>query len=337
MQSHRWARIKEELGFLVFCFKLDIKHREDTLLCIMQRGPGNTRIAYFPDAPRIQRAEDYTDGLLLEGIAEHLSDRLPDNTLCMRFDLPWESPYDCCPPSDQCRTLRMNFGTEHHALRKAPTDIQPTTTIEIDLTRNENELLQNMKAKTRYNIRLAERRGVSVRFGTPNEISDWYRLYRQTMERQEIPVHSIDYFTSIYKAEMNGQFDSSFHLLLAEREGCLLAGMLLGITGSRATYLYGASSDSGRNHMPTYALQWNAIQFSKKSGCTVYDLFGIPSDPLPSHPMFGLYQYKRGFGGKIIHRRGCWDYPMISETYNAAQSHEITMGGYHSLRSQQKS
>ncbi|WP_460054850.1 lipid II:glycine glycyltransferase FemX [Spirochaeta dissipatitropha] len=337
MQSPRWARIKKEQGFPVFCFKLGVKNRKDTLLCIMQKGPGNTRIAYFPWSPRIQQTENYTAGQLLENLADSLATWLPENTLCLRFDLPWESPYDGPPPDDQCRTLRMNFGTKYHAFRKAPTDIQPTATIEIDLNKSESELLLDMKAKTRYNIRLAERRGVSVRFGTPDEIADWYSLYRQTMNRQDIPVHSIDYFTSIYRAEMSSRTDSSFHLLLAEQNSNLLAGMLLGITGSRATYLYGASSDIGRNHMPTYALQWNAIQFSKKTGCRIYDLFGIPPDPLPSHPMYGLYQYKRGFGGQIVHRRGCWDYPLIPDVYNAAQSNEITMGGYHGLRNQQKS
>jgi lipid II:glycine glycyltransferase (peptidoglycan interpeptide bridge formation enzyme) len=81
--------------------------------------------------------------------------------------------------------------------------------------------------------------------------------------------------------------------------------------------------------MATYALQWEAIQRAKARGCTEYDMFGISSKPEPSHPLYGLYRFKRGFGGTIFHRMGCWDYPLNTELYERYRTAEMTSQGYH--------
>ena len=105
--------------------------------------------------------------------------------------------------------------------------------------------------------------------------------------------------------------------------------MFLVLSAHRATYLYGASSSSMRNLMPTYALQWKAMLIAKKCDCTEYDMFGVSPNPDPSHPMYGLYRFKQGFGGEIFHQLGCWDYPIDDEKYNYFVAKEMGMQGYY--------
>ena len=88
-------------------------------------------------------------------------------------------------------------------------------------------------------------------------------------------------------------------LLTARHEGDLLAGNICIFWKKRGVYLTGASSNAKRNLMATYALQWEAMQRAKVAGCVEYDLYGIPPDPDPGHPMFGLYQFKTGFSDRV--------------------------------------
>ena len=112
-------------------------------------------------------------------------------------------------------------------------------------------------------------------------------------------------------------------LLLARHEGDLLAGNIVAFWKTRAAYLYGASSGMKRNLMPTYALQWEAIRMAREAGCTSYDLYGVPPQPDPGHPMFGLYQFKTGFSDRVLQRWGTWDAPfrpLLYASYRAAEA-----------------
>ena len=108
------------------------------------------------------------------------------------------------------------------------------------------------------------------------------------------------------------------------------SAMFLVISSHRATYLYGASSSSHRNLMPTYALQWRAIQLAREYECLEYDMFGIAPNADASHPMYGQYKFKQGFGGEIYHQLGCWDYPLDEERYQYFAAREMSMQGYYS-------
>ena len=203
-----------------------------------------------------------------------------------------------------------------YLLRDASAEIQPVSTVVIDLSVSEDELLSGMKQKTRYNVRLAEKKGVEVTEGDESDLDAWYDLYIETAERDRIALHEREYYRMLFEMcrDRRGE-DVDCRLLLAKTEGQLLAGIWVFIYGSSATYLYGASSNEKRNLMPAYALQWTAMRLAKDAGCTRYVSFGIPSTDDPSHPMHGLYRMKTGFGGKILHRPGCWDYPMHPVVY----------------------
>ena len=182
-----------------------------------------------------------------------------------------------------------------------------------------------MKPKWRYNVSLAQKKGVQVNTSggaqtasSPKELETFYSLLKDTAVRDGIAVHSFDYYKTLFEicAEQgkNGK-EQTLRLYTAVHEGDTLAGIVVLFRGKYATYLYGASSGEKRNLMAPYALQWRAMQDAKEAGCQFYDLFGIPPNDDPNHPMAGLYRFKTGFGGQIIHRPGSWDYPYKRAVY----------------------
>ena len=204
------------------------------------------------------------------------------------------------------------------ALDMRPTlrTIQPPRTIEIDLTPSEDDILMRMKSKTRYNIRLAERKGVQVREGDLQDVSTFHQLIEATSERNEFGVHSARYYQRVMEI-FHPQGQAS--LWLAEVEGDVVAGIIVAALGDRAWYFYGASSSRHRKKMPTYALQWAAIRWAKARGCATYDLWGIPDadeETLEaeftqrSDGLWGVYRFKRGFGGEVTRFVGLWETPL---------------------------
>ena len=182
-------------------------------------------------------------------------------------------------------------------------NIQPPRTIVISIKENEETILAKMKPKCRYNIRLAEKKGVTVRAW--NDIQSFHEMMTVTGGRDNFGVHSKEYYQRAYEL---------FHpkgtceLLVAEYEGKPLASLMVFANGKRAWYVYGASNDQERNRMPTYLLQWEAIRWAKARGCDEYDLWGVPDENEETleanfesrhDGLWGVYRFKRGFGGEV--------------------------------------
>jgi lipid II:glycine glycyltransferase (peptidoglycan interpeptide bridge formation enzyme) len=173
----------------------------------------------------------------------------------------------------------------------------------IDLQRSEQEILLRMKQKTRYNIRLAEKKGVTVRAW--DNIDAFHRMLLLTGRRDGFGVHARGYYQRVYDLLHPGQMGE---LLLAEYEGKPLAALFVARHGDRAYYLYGASTEEERNRMPTYLVQWEAMKWARAFGCKEYDLWGVPDEEEAtleanfekrSDGLWGVYRFKRGFGGEI--------------------------------------
>ncbi len=187
---------------------------------------------------------------------------------------------------------------------KDPNTIQPRGTIFVDLQPDEEAILANMKQKTRYNIRLAERKGVKVYLS--QDLEDFYKQTVITSSRDGFAVHAFSYYKNAFDLfEPKGECA----LLRASYEDKSLAYLMLFLHGERAWYFYGASNDEMRNLMPTYLLQWEAMRYAKTHGATLYDLWGIPdaSEEMleaqfaeRSDGLWGVYRFKRGFGGEVI-------------------------------------
>ncbi len=210
-------------------------------------------------------------------------------------------------------------------------NILPANTIVVGLTYDDEEILRRMKPKTRYNIKLALRHGIEVRSTGIRGLQTWHSLYIEMAVRNGLHINDIEYFRSMFAPKMDAECtDVDMRLLVAYYGDKPLAAMFLVMSAHRATYLYGASSSSMRNLMPTYALQWAAIQTDKRNKCREYDMFGIAPNGDPSHPMHGLYKFKRGFGGEIFHQLGCWDYPIDNTCTNGSPLARCAAQGYYS-------
>jgi peptidoglycan pentaglycine glycine transferase (the first glycine) len=186
------------------------------------------------------------------------------------------------------------------------TPIQPVRTIILDLSLDDNALLAQMKEKWRYNVRLAGRKGVTVRTAqTVDDVRIWYALLQTTGQRDQFGIHTLEYYLHAWRifAPRN-----QAQLFLAEYAGQLLAGIFVGLTARQAIYLYCASSSEQRSLMPNYLLQWHTIRWAKQQGATSYDFWGIPTTDREDEAMAGVYRFKRGWGGRIVRFVGCYEH-----------------------------
>lgn len=211
--------------------------------------------------------------------------------------------------------------------------IQFQNTLEIDLTPSEEDLLANMKQKTRYNIRLASRKGVKVRRGSIEDIGLLYQMYAETALRDGFTIRSEGYYSSVWGTFIKNSMGTvSIELnpdvnnlpiavpLIAEVEGNPVAAVIIFRFGRKAWYLYGMSRALHREKMPNYLLQWEAIRLSKEAGCKTYDLWGAPDELLESNPLWGVYRFKEGLGGKVVKYIGAWDLPIRPFFYSLYMS-----------------
>ncbi|MDG5799590.1 peptidoglycan bridge formation glycyltransferase FemA/FemB family protein [Marinilabiliaceae bacterium ANBcel2] len=341
-QTKFWSKVKQELGVdsLAFDFKTADNQKAD-LLIINQKINNNNSIAYVPYGPELEPDESL-HGAFLEELSESLKPLLPKECIMIRYDLFWESYWAkeqdyfdqsknwLGPPQQRIQELRFNFSSQKWNFKKAPTNNLPSNTLFLDLTKSNELLLKQMKPKTRYNIKLAKRKGVIVKEYQADDLQIWYQLYKETAERNNILIHDKEYFKAVISAKhKENNSSTSIILLVSEVDNIPLSAMFLVISEKRATYLYGASSSRLKNFMGSYALQWAAIKEAKKRGCTEYDMFGIAPNNDSTHPMHGLFRFKCGFGGNIVHTLGSWDYPFDKEGHRYYCAAEITNQGYH--------
>lgn len=189
--------------------------------------------------------------------------------------------------------------------------IQFRNTVLIDLSPAEEELLARMKPKTRYNIRLAERKGVTIRSGTEEDLPVLYRMYAETSLRDGFVIRDERYYLNVWRLFMRNRAVPGAPFcepLIAEVEGQPVAAIFLFQFAGQAYYVYGMSRSLHRDRMPTYLLQWEAIRRAKAGGCTHYDLWGAPETFDESDSMWGVYRFKEGLGGEVVRTLGAYDY-----------------------------
>lgn len=335
-QTAFWGRVHRRLGFAADAFDVSVPgndNRESDFLVLRSPLSSEVDIAYVPFGPEL--APDIEDmGSFLERLSQELRPLLGARCAFIRWDLPWEAVHARDPrnfsasgdwqgpPLRHLRELRMNLGTDEQNLWKAPRDILPPDTILIDLQASEEEILARMHAKTRYNVRLAGRRGVVVTEGDITDLKKWYELYLETTTRHGVPAMSLAHLQTIFEERDHASSAVVTKLLLASVDGVMVAGIVVALAPSRATYLYGASTREHRELMGSYAVQWAAIRAAKAHGCLEYDLFGTAPRRGAEHPLANVHRFKEGFGGELVHREGCWDFPFDEPTYAAWRAYE---------------
>jgi peptidoglycan pentaglycine glycine transferase (the first glycine) len=204
---------------------------------------------------------------------------------------------------------------ERRSWKYSSDQIQFRNTVLIDLSPSEVDLLARMKQKTRYNIRLAEKKGVTLRIGALDDFPMLYKMYEETSVRDGFVIRDESYYTTVWKnftsSSLQSLQSSNFPIcepLIAEVDGNPVAAIIIFYFAKRAYYVYGMSRSVHREKMPTYLLQWEAIKRAKSKGCLVYDLWGAPEVFDETDSMWGVYRFKEGLGGQVVRTLGAWDY-----------------------------
>lgn len=294
LQTTPWGELKAAFGWEVVRVVIGGEKPAAGAQILFKRLPFGLELAYIPKGP-LPAAPECDSGELKAHPWQALwpeVDRICQDrrTVFLKVEL------DALEPSGINPSVLPSFQPSSQA-------IQPCRTLIIDLLGDEQELLSRMKQKTRYNVRLALKRGVIVR--PSSEIELFYRMMQETGERERFGVHTLDYYQNAYNLfHPRGECE----LLLAEYEQLPLAALMVFAHGRRAWYFYGASAAAYREYMPTYLLQWEAMRWARAQGCTEYDLWGVPDTDEEtleaqftgrSDGLWGVYRFKRGFGGQL--------------------------------------
>jgi lipid II:glycine glycyltransferase (peptidoglycan interpeptide bridge formation enzyme) len=298
LQTAAWGRLKTAFGW-----RAEFLQTADSGALVLFRPlPLGYSIAYIPRGPIPS-----TPGSLSE-LLPHL-DRMCRTRRAAFLKIEPDIPDDVSAAEDLRR-----FG-----FRSSPNSVQPPRTVLVGLGGSEADLLARMKPKTRYNIRLAQKHGVSV--VPSDDVGAFARLMDTTGLRDSFSVHTEGYYRKAY-AEFTPHRNVELLLALYREEP--IAGLMAFAQGRRAWYLYGASSDLHREVMAPHLLQWEAMRWARGIGCTEYDLWGIPdADESTLEAQFatrrdglwGVYRFKRGFGGRIWRTVGTWDRVYLPPLY----------------------
>jgi len=196
---------------------------------------------------------------------------------------------------------------------KAKKEIQPRSTFILDLTQDLEKIKAGFESKFRYNIHVAEKHGITVRERHDEEaLKEFYDIYKETCSRQNFIIHPYAYYKKILDEIILKGMGALFN---AYHEGRAVASVVIFNFGSRAWYMYGASSGAYRSLMPNNLIHWEVIKWAKEKGLKEYDLWGIPSNPSEKHPLWGVYRFKKGMGGKLVRFIGSYDLPFNKMSY----------------------
>lgn len=213
--------------------------------------------------------------------------------------------------------VESEFDLKSLGLIKSKADLQFKATVFVDISDSEEEILSGLKQKTRYNIRLSERKGVKVEQISMNDdgVDLMYELMAATQKRGGFFLRQKSYFKNYWQVLDDAGLGQLF---IATHEGDVLGGVIATSFGKKAYYKDGGSFDVKRNLMAPYLLQWEAIRWSKSKGATSYDMVAVPPKSEldnPNHMQYGLYQFKRMFNEEVTEFVGCWDLPIHPQKF----------------------
>lgn len=188
---------------------------------------------------------------------------------------------------------------------KKSINLNPANTLVLDLTKPEEQILSEMKQKTRYNINLAKKKGVEIEVSSDVSKADvFYKIMKETSERDKFGAHPLEHYKKLLEILGEG---GTMKVYLAKFEGEYIAANIVSFFGNTTSYLHGASSNEYRNVMAPYLLQWQAILDAKKMGFQYYDFWGIAPNDDPKHSWAGVTRFKKGFGGEQLDFPGTYD------------------------------
>ena len=309
LQSWDWGELKSRYGWelqrIVWQDSQTVVAAAQILTRSEIRYGIKAKIMYVPRGPVL----DWNNTILRQNVLEDLRKMaIREKALFIKID-----PY-----------LPVGYGVEAHQDEK-PDDvglelvdeltqsgweesnqqIQFRNTMVLDLTTEESELLLSFSQKTRYNIRLASRKGLEVRDGTSADLNLLYGLYESTAVRNGFAIRPRKYYIDVWQSFMEAGMAQPLVVTIDDE---VIAAVVMSVFGGCATYMYGMSSGQHTEKMPNYLLQWESIVRAKASGCTSYDFWGVPEVFVDSDPLWGVWRFKSGFKGDVVRTLGAWDF-----------------------------
>ncbi len=312
LQTWEWGQVKARFGWTPHAFLWGNETRPQAAALVLERHvpiggfAARLRVMYVPKGPLM----DWGDADLRRQVLDDLqayARRRGAIFLKVDPDVPLGRGVPGEPGAQEDPLGRdWQQALAARGWRFSREQVQFRNTVLIDLTPDEETLLARMKQKTRYNVRLARRKGVVVRVGNEDDLPLLYRMYAETAARDGFVIRPRAYYQAVWRTFMQAGMAEP---LIAEVEGEPVAAVVIFRFAGRAWYLYGMSRAVHRNKMPTYLLQWEAMRRAKAAGCTVYDLWGAPDVFDERDSMWGVFRFKRGLGGEVVRTLGAWDYP----------------------------
>ncbi len=315
LQDPSWASVKPGWRWQAVAVYDDSSQMQGAMSVLLRRLPLGFSIAYAPRGPVCDRGNAEVISALMDGLKA-----LAQKDRCVLTYLDPDEPEGNAAFSALME--RLGFRQRHS---DGFGGVQPQSVFRIDLRGKDSEmLLSSFAQKTRYNIRLAQRRGVEVsRFSGSSSIPEaaldaFADLMKTTGARDGFLVRGRDYFHGLLSA-----LGESAVLYLAQVDGQILGGTIAIFYGGKAWYLYGASSNEGRGAMPNYLLQWKMISDALEKECVFYDFRGVPGTGEPTDPLYGLYRFKKGFSGNHTRFTGlfiCYHRRLLGRFFDFAQN-----------------
>lgn len=313
LQTWEWGELKAKTGWTPIRLVAERRGEIVGAISVLKRPvpTGKWCIFYAPRGPVLDIEDRDVWDALLDGVKARAKKH---NAIFLKID----------PDVKDDNTLWRERieGSGFKPVDKGPgfEGVQPRFVFRLDISPDEETLLANCHQKTRYNIRLAEKRGVEIIENAPREqLEVFYKILSETASRDKFLIRPFSYYEAFYDLLVPQGLAEMF---LATYEGEVIAGTLAFKLGDKAWYIYGASSNAHRNVMPNYLIQWKMICWAKKHGCTMYDFRGVPGDVDENHPLYGLVKFKRGFNGEYTKFIGEYDLiykPAVYRLYHFAE------------------
>ena len=290
LQSPEWAKLKSEWKNEVVLSEDKDGNIKGAMSILIRKVPYiNSSIMYSPRGPVCDIHDKETFQELVDG-AKELAKKY--NAFIFRVDP------DIPDNDEEFKKIAQEVGFK---LKEDVKDfnevIQPRYVFRLNVKdKTEEELLKSFHEKTRYNIRLAGRKGVTIRDGNREDLKDFYKIMQETGNRDNFLIRPLEYFEKMYDC-MGKDY---LRVIMADYNGKPISGAIAIYYGNKVWYLYGASSNENRNVMPNYLVQWEMIKWALEKKCDIYDFRGVSGHVDEHHPQYGIYKFKKGFNGDFV-------------------------------------
>lgn len=302
LQCWAWGEFKSKYGWSARRVAWKKNDQPVAAAQILKRSVGPFSIIYVPRGPIL----DWNDSEIVKTVLSDLqSIAQKDRAIFIKID-----------PEIDDQSLIPNLQspiTNYWFLSQS--QVQFKNTVWLDLTPGEDEIIASFKQKTRYNIRLAERKGVTIQIPAADDVpfDVLYKMYAETSVRDGFVIRHENYYRDAWGSFIRlGQAQP----FIASVGGDPVAAIIVFRFANRALYMYGMSRNLHREKMPNHLLQWRAIQWAKAQGCAIYDFWGAPDVLDESDRLYGVWKFKEGFSDHLVRSLGAIDYAPSPTLYN---------------------